>query len=125
MEKWPEKPGHAYRVHTVVHGRRSYQSLHICRRMWLQHIDQVLGYNILTNSWLQHRALARGMSGCLLDTLLLILDTLIFIILCIMQWDEKELDTQFTPNVHIWTPNSEILDKAMVQHTDQFVATTY
>ena len=26
-----------------------------------------------------------------------------------MQWDEKELDTQFTPNVYFWTPNSEIL----------------
>ena len=26
-----------------------------------------------------------------------------------MQWDEKELDTQFTPNVYCWTPNSEIL----------------
>ena len=29
-----------------------------------------------------------------------------------MQWDETELDTQFTPNVYIWTPNSEILAKA-------------
>ena len=31
-----------------------------------------------------------------------------------MQWDEKELDTQFTPNVYFWTPNSEILAKAVV-----------
>ena len=27
-----------------------------------------------------------------------------------MQWDEKELDTKFTPNVYIWTPNSESWD---------------
>ena len=32
-----------------------------------------------------------------------------------MQWDEKELDTQFNPNVYFWTPNSEILAKALVQ----------
>ena len=37
----------------------------------------------------------------------------IHICLCIMQWDEKELDTQFTPNVYFWTPNSEILAKAL------------
>ena len=30
-----------------------------------------------------------------------------------MQRDEKELDTQFTPNVYFWTPNSEILAKAL------------
>ena len=30
-----------------------------------------------------------------------------------MQWDDKELDTQFTPNVYFWTPNSEILAKAL------------
>ena len=30
-----------------------------------------------------------------------------------MQWDEKELDTLFTPNVYFWTPNSEILAKAL------------
>ena len=30
-----------------------------------------------------------------------------------MQWDEKELDTQFTPNVYFWTPNSEVLAKAL------------
>ena len=35
------------------------------------------------------------------------------IFVCIMQWDEKELDTQFTPNVYFWTPNSEILAKAL------------
>ena len=29
-----------------------------------------------------------------------------------MQWDKKELDTQFTQNVYFWTPNSEILAKA-------------
>ena len=29
-----------------------------------------------------------------------------------MQWNEKELDAQFIPNVHFWTPNSEILPKA-------------
>ena len=33
----------------------------------------------------------------------------IHIFLCIMQWDEKELDTQFTPNVYFldtqfWNP---------------------
>ena len=32
------------------------------------------------------------------------LDTLIFIFLYLMLWDEKELDTQFTPNVYFWTP---------------------
>ena len=31
-----------------------------------------------------------------------------------MQWDEKELDTQFTPNLCFWTPNSEILAKALI-----------
>ena len=31
-----------------------------------------------------------------------------------MQWDEKELDIQFTPNVYFWTPNSEILAKALI-----------
>ena len=30
-----------------------------------------------------------------------------------MQWDEKELDTQITPNMYFWTPNSEILAKAL------------
>ena len=30
-----------------------------------------------------------------------------------MQWGEKELDTQFTPNVYFWTPNSVILAKAV------------
>ena len=30
-----------------------------------------------------------------------------------MQWDKKELDTQFTPNVCFCTPNSEILAKAL------------
>ena len=30
-----------------------------------------------------------------------------------MQWDEKELDMQFTPNVYFWTPNPEILAKAL------------
>ena len=29
----------------------------------------------------------------------------------IIQCDEKELKTQFTPNVYFWTPNSEILAK--------------
>ena len=60
------------------------------------------------------RPLARGVSGCLLGTLLLILDTLISIFLCILQRDEKELDTQFTPNVYFWTPNSEILAKTLM-----------
>ena len=35
-----------------------------------------------------------------------------------MQWDEKELDTQFTPNVYFWTPNSEILAKALAAVRD-------
>ena len=31
-------------------------------------------------------------------------------IFCVsMQWDEKEFDTQFTPKVYFWTPNSEIV----------------
>ena len=51
------------------------------------------------------RPLARGVFRCPLDTL--ILDTLISILFCIMQWDEKELDTQFT--LFFLTPNSEIL----------------
>ena len=29
------------------------------------------------------------------------------------QWEEKELDTQFTPKVYFWTPNSEILAEAL------------
>ena len=41
------------------------------------------------------------------------LDTLISIFLCIIQWDKKELNTQVTPNVYFWTPNSEILATAM------------
>ena len=68
-------------------------------------------------SMVQYRPLARGVSGCLLDTLLLIFDTLIHIFcVFLMQWDEKKLDTQFTPNVYFWTPNSEILAKALVQY---------
>ena len=31
-----------------------------------------------------------------------------------MQWDKKVLETQFTLNVYIWTPNSEILAKALL-----------
>ena len=31
-----------------------------------------------------------------------------------MQWDEQELNTQFTPNVYFSTPNSEILAKALL-----------
>ena len=34
-----------------------------------------------------------------------------------MQWDEQELGTQFTPNVFFWTPNSEILAKALGEGT--------
>ena len=60
------------------------------------------------------KPLARGESGCLLDTLLLILDTLIYIFLCLMQWDKKVLETQFTANVYIWTPNYEIMAKALL-----------
>ena len=33
--------------------------------------------------------------------------------LCIMQWDKKELDTLFYPNVYFGKPNSEILPKAL------------
>ena len=33
-----------------------------------------------------------------------------------MQWDKKELDTQFTTNVYFWIPNSEILAKALLKH---------
>ena len=40
----------------------------------------------------------------------------IHIFLCTMQWDEKELDIQFTPNVHFWTPNSEILARPTVRN---------
>ena len=36
-----------------------------------------------------------------------------------MQWDEKKLDTQYTPNVYIWTPNSEFLAKALFHITFQ------
>ena len=43
--------------------------------------------------------------------ILLIFYTLIFF--CIMQWDEKELATQFTQNLYFWTPNSEILATAL------------
>ena len=47
------------------------------------------------------------------DTLLLILDTLMSICLCIVQWDEKELDTHFTQNVYFCTPNFKIFAKAL------------
>ena len=68
------------------------------------------------------RPLARGVSACLLDTILLSLDTLISIFfLCIMQWNEKELDTHFTPNVYFWTPNSEILAKALDDGSMNFI----
>ena len=52
-----------------------------------------------------------------LDTLLLILDTRksIFFVYNAMGW--KGLDTQFTPNVYILTPNSEILVKAPMSKT--------
>ena len=46
----------------------------------------------------------------------------IHIFLCIMQWDEKELDTQFTPNVYFWTPNSKILAKAVLCEVDKALA---
>ena len=59
------------------------------------------------------RPLARGVSGCLLDTLLLILDTLISIFFVYNATDEMELDTQFTPNVYFWTPYFEILANAL------------
>ena len=37
-----------------------------------------------------------------------------------MYWDEKELDTQFTPNVYFWIPNSEILAKALCPNMINF-----
>ena len=37
----------------------------------------------------------------------------IHIFWCTIQWDEKELGTHFTPNMYFWTPNSEILAKAL------------
>ena len=61
------------------------------------------------------RPLARGVSGCLLDTLLLILDTLlsIFVVYIAMGW--KGIGHPIHPKcVYIWTPNSEILAKALV-----------
>ena len=60
------------------------------------------------------RPLAIVVSGCLLDTIMMMFDTQISIVFCIMQWDEKALDTQFTPNVYFWTPSSEILAKAQL-----------
>ena len=45
----------------------------------------------------------------------------IHIFLCIMQWDEKELDTQFAPNVYFWTPNSEILANALLLSITDYV----
>ena len=69
---------------------------------------------LLTDSYI--RPLTTWVSGCLLDTLLLILEfghpTYPFFV-CIIQWDEKELDSLFTPNVYFWTPNSEILAKTL------------
>ena len=38
-----------------------------------------------------------------------------------MQWDEKELDTHFTPNVYFWTPTSEILAKALSRDQIQYM----
>ena len=51
--------------------------------------------------------LARGVSGCLFG------HPDYPYLLCIMQWDEKELDIQVIPNVYFWTPNSEILAKSL------------
>ena len=42
-----------------------------------------------------------------------------------MQWDEKEFDTQFSPNVYFWTPNSEILAKALIQTTRDVIIRDY
>ena len=42
-----------------------------------------------------------------------------------MQWDEKELNTQFTPNVYFWTSNSEILAKALAFGTTCRLVCTY
>ena len=94
-------------------------------RLRLQEHVEIDSLSILQNVFVNRfyniycRPLARGVSGYLLDTPLLILNTLYPYVLCIMQWDEKELDTQFTPrpkcvfldtqftpNVYIWTPNS-------------------
>ena len=42
-------------------------------------------------------------------------------VLCIMQWDEKELDTRFTPNVYFWIPNSGILAKALLSSENNYL----
>ena len=65
--------------------------------------------------------LAREVSECLW-TPLLIEHPNSNIFFLILQWDEKELYTQFDPNyAYFWTPNSEILAKALVQKTTNCV----
>ena len=41
-----------------------------------------------------------------------------------MQWDEKELNSQFTPNVYFGTPSSEILAKALACSCNRQILTT-
>ena len=65
-------------------------------------------YQACSGNNIPGRPLARGVSGCLLDTLFA--DSghpNIHIFLFIMWWDEKELDTQFTPNVYFWTVDTQ------------------
>ena len=38
---------------------------------------------------------------------------------------EKKLDTQFTPNVYFWTPNSEILAKALCRVASSAVLVSF
>ena len=96
------------------------ENFHFCSTT----VKERAGTNTNSACSLGTRSWARGVCGCLLDTLLLISDTLISVFfVCIMQWDDKELDTQFTPNVYFWTPNSQILAKSLPgiqRNTDSF-----
>ena len=62
--------------------------------------------------------LARGVSGCLVDTLIPI-----GFVYNAMGW--KELDIQFTPDVYFWTPSSETLAKALVWHQFHLVSFSF
>ena len=54
--------------------------------VWEHYIKKADSDEGTSENVLQSRPLSRGVFGCLLDTLLLILDSLISIFLCIIQW---------------------------------------
>ena len=68
-----------------------------------------MGTDILFLKSQPPRPLTRGVSGCLLDTLLMILDTLILVVCMYNAMGWKGIGHP----IHFWTPNSEILAEAL------------